>query len=1312
MLFENEYLVSSDGESLVSNFIIAKENFFRDLSNYVPLGCLTFRTESSNDLATQRIIEHSEIATPPTDFQSHRLWQPLYDLATHKWIRIFKRECGNDRACCQVYCLPDDVGRRYVNRNSRHLRKALSILVNKLDRSPLAWAGQMPMLQHDSTSVVYSPIETETSKAESLFYIFNTLPSPPRGTVKASDPYSNEAIQDIIQTSRLHGLRTRLYPYQKRSVVTMIRREVTPARTLDPRLQTMIGPTQQVFYYDSETDAVLRDKREYEVVSGGILGESMGLGKTLMCLALVLSTKGHWPSAPPEFSIEPQYQRMEVGSLKQMAARATADHLVPWRSFFQGLSAIGEDHGTCKTLLERNPPSYVVPTTVSRASRSILNPHPGKTVTLCTATIIIVPQNLVGQWKAEIGRHVEIGALNVLYLDSYGETKLPSVDDLLKLDILLMPRQRLEQEMIPPESCRFAPQGGTEYESPLKRLHFLRVIMDEGHEFASYGSRNKCYWALQELRVDRKWIVSGTPAASLIGVEVETAISERSRSQEQASLGDERATVLLKRRNDLIVSQERKDLEKLGGIVTGFLKMRPWANSKEDDPASWSKYILPHEDGTRKSQSLRALLESLVVRHRIEHIEVDLHLPPLYNQVTYLEPCWYDKLSINLFILSLVANAVTSERVDEDYMFHQKNRHSLNQLINNLRQSGFYWTSFGPDEIEKTLRVSQTYLDEHAFAESEQTPGDRALLTRAIEVGGMVLKSKSWKAFANLHEMGMFVEDFPSNAKDAWSLHAHESQGSTLIGASQLLKAQQWMDNNLWMSDPTKMLASIGTTTMRKAWDDSETSNGNNSLASPEKHSETSPTVSLATKNSTGTPKLTERHTISRAKISTPSCRARKSQAMSDSWYKDAPGPSTKPKPILKSALKSAKPSLETSVLPVDSVINTTRLIGTASAKLSYLLDRVVALHSEEKILIFYDGDHIAWYLAQGLDILAIRYLIYTPKLSQARQNSYITTFNATDTFRVLLMDIHQAAHGLHIACASRVFFVNPVWQPNIEAQAIKRAHRIGQTRPVYVETLVLKDTLEDQMLRRRKTMTAQEHKKAENSLLDDEKMSDLIKDATFVDLSEAETCNAARQIATLATPQQIFARKNRVAEASDDPDADLILTEESPKSNKKNSKKRQSVSPTRPAMGFPPKRRIRFQSEESDVPMTNFTVLIDPIGDYTNSTNILQSNPSPTPPPRRRNVFGTLENDPPVTMIWRGSETAHALVNREDGMVECQATELKGPSTSLEVLSAREAGEQEGPERVGGEERTSNSLFGGDDLAHTRSTAFSPTGE
>ena len=686
-------------------------------------------------------------------------------------------------------------------------------------------------------------------------------------------------------------------------------------------------------------------------------------------------------------------------------------------------------------------------------------------------------------------------------------------------------------------------------------VHFLRIIMDEGHDFSSSGHKNSTYWALQKLHVDRKWIVSGTPAGGLLGVEVGTATLETSHSTSD----DHRFTnldLLEARRIESALAQERKDLEKLGIIVAGFLQIKPWANSKEHDHASWSKYIMPYSDGRRKVRSLKTLLDSLVVRHRVEDIEVDIQLPPLYNRVVYLQPSWHDKLSLNLFILALTVNAVTSERVDEDYMFHAKNRRELNRLINNLRQSGFYWTGFSPSDIAKTVKLSQAYLEEHYDLDSVCKEADRSLLKQAIDIGEIALESPSWRSYADLHEMGLFVERFPKNAQDAWSLVHRTGDGPLLMGATQLSKAQSWVNAHLYVSDPSHGLAGLGVATMQKLWCEVQQKAvqilPDDRLGGEEIDARGKPRKRLKSVLK-GAPKLTEKQTVTRVKAGPSPGDLRKYQSNALN---------VKPaglKPALKSALKSSRKNETVDPFPPDSPLARSTLSGTASAKLSYLLDKVVALQQEEKILIFYEGDQIAYYIAQALDLVDVPYLIYTQTLSLERQNAYINTFNTTKTFRVLLMNVHQAAHGLHIAAASRVFFVNPVWQPNVEAQAIKRAHRIGQVRPVYVETLVLKDTLEDQMLQRRKGMTAQEHQKAEKSLLDDDTMSTIIKNAQFIPLAKDQLDNIDKQVAKLSAPQQLFGRVAKSGGNLDDPDADLIL-DSSPQSKKLNRKRQVDI--------------------------------------------------------------------------------------------------------------------------------------------------------
>ena len=426
-----------------------EQEFLENLGNYIALGSLTLRPSIGGGayLHQTRWLESSDTWLAFHDYCDLKDAHPTFFariLANSNWVRVFarKHQWERDLATIRVYILPDDVGRRYVDRDDVHLRNYLMKLLNGLDRSLLSWEGRN---QSESHLEHYSG---ESSNNDSLFYLFNKIPSPAARPPSVSCPISNEAIRSVFKCDKLRGLRTKLYPYQKRTVASMIKREVEPEKALDPRLHSLKGPTGQPFYYDLETGVLLRDQRIYEEARGGILGESMGLGKTLICLAMILATKGNWPDIPPEHSLGLLPVRSEVGSLMQMAAAAVGRAQVPWRAIFQDLSHEGEDHKNCLALLEDNVGSYVISPPVTRRSHRPSQIQKGKTVRLTTATLIIVPQNLLSQWKDEFSLHVEEQILKVLYLDSDTIT-VPSAGTLMQYDVILMSRQRFEREMVP-----------------------------------------------------------------------------------------------------------------------------------------------------------------------------------------------------------------------------------------------------------------------------------------------------------------------------------------------------------------------------------------------------------------------------------------------------------------------------------------------------------------------------------------------------------------------------------------------------------------------------------------------------------------------------------------------------------------------------------------------------------------------------------------------------------------------------------------------------------------------------------------------
>ena len=1110
--------------------------YLNDLTNYVPLGTLRLRANNVAEANLQSDV-WKEASTYPCVARFLHYHQPKFSpLLRYLWVRVLLRQHPdfNDLAILRYYILPDDVGRRYLDRDNSKLRKLRMDLVRMVDCSNESWIGILP--KGDPKSAAFSNYLRQSCEHDSLFYLFNTLPSP-TSDIQASSKHAQKALIDILDdVDGLDGLKTKLYPYQQRSAAMMIRREAQPTRDPDPRFESLTGPMGHSFYYDRETGNLDLNLCQYEQVRGGILAETMGYGKTLICLAAVLATKGHCPQIPPEASLGLHPVRPKVGTLMEMAASGIGRGDIPWRSHFRQLSAAGEHYKSCLEVLEENIASYVILRPSVRSQRqSTVTPE--KRISICSTTLVVAPANLITQWRQEIATHIEPDALRVLVIDSYSQT-IPDWRSLAQYDIILLSKQRFERE-VPNEE-----KPG--YHSPLRDLHFLRIIVDEGHDFSSTSTNTHAMTFFKQLRVERRWVVSGTPAGGLLGVEVGLAANETYRSTSKEKEEPHCDTLVL-RRTEIATVQERKDLEKFGNIVAKFLQVRPWANNDSSyDKASWQRYILPSADGQRKVFPLRKTLESVVVRHRIEDVEADLTLPKLYNRVVRLKPSWHDKLTQNLFVLSLVVNAVTSERVDKDYMFHPNNRKELQQVINNLRYAGFYWTGFSQDDITEAIKHSWEYftdgLQRSILPEqspSMRRPGDQKLLEDAIEIGEKAIASQSWVAFSKLDEIGLYVADFPKQAREAWTMVPQNDGDPLLIGTTQLIKAQQSISSHMYSFDPIELLIQDGKSEMhevREVMSQSIPDHSDGQLGN------SPPTTATKVKGTT-------KRAMKRAKkltISGPQSLLSLSNGEPDLAEVTVKRPHEEnitkplqPKSILKRRLSVSRPPQS-----IPALAKTT-LCGTASAKLSYLLDRLLSFYRQEKTLIFYEGEHIAYYIAQALDVVNIPHLIYAKSLTVSRRNTYITTFNERETFRVLLMDAHQAAHGLHIASASRVFFVNPIWQPNVEAQAIKRAHRIGQTRPVYAETLVLEDTLEDKMLQRRQRMNPQEHHKAEKSLLDDATMRNILEDARFIPFTPEELSNVDHQFAKLQSAPLVFGQCTFDSGGIEDPDADLVLGED-----------------------------------------------------------------------------------------------------------------------------------------------------------------------
>lgn len=729
----------------------------------------------------------------------------------------------------------------------------------------------------------------------------------------------------------------------------------------------------------------------------------------------------------------------------EMAAAVAGRFSVPWKSHFDRLGRDGMLHSRCIKACEENGGSYTVPAHPvkygGRRAVASCPRAPAQDIRVCSGTLIISPPNLVDHWEHEIARHTE--GLRVLVLRN-PSAKVPSAECLFQYEILLFSRTRFDQE-------------AGHKDSPLLRYRWLRVVVDEGHSVGGSGHRTTMVDFLDRLHFERRWCVSGTPSKGLYGVEVSLPDDTSVLDLPTATS----ATLQGRRKTGSLVDSDLDIISKLRYTVVNFLDVKPWSNSGySNDQADWTKYMMPagEDRKRRKSPSVRATLQGLIVRHRTEVIQEETPLPKLQNDVTFLPPTFYDKLNLNLFIFIIAINAVTSERTDQDYLFHPQNRKSLGQTIRNLREAGFWWAG-SEANLEEAIKTAVGYMEKHRERMSE---ADLAITTEGIEIAEKALRCKTLHRFRDLGELGVYIDGFPSDAKECWALEPEKATEPLLMGITHARHAQNCVASRLADIDPAGSLPGDGIRTRLK-------------LERQKKHV---------------------------------------SESGSQKTAPDKSSRNRSPKKTYSRGLFRT--------LPSDSPLKRAQLVATTSAKLSYLLDKVQEFHQSEKIIIFYDNNNAAFWIAEGLELLGIDFRIYANSLGSEQRSNYLKLFSISDNLRVLLMDLRQASHGLHLANASRVFIVNPIWDPNIESQAIKRAHRIGQTRPVFVETLVLHDTLEHRMLERRKHMSDEEIQHAEKDLLDDNTMSSIIQNEKFIPIPENEQ---SAQVAFLRNAPGFFDR-------------------------------------------------------------------------------------------------------------------------------------------------------------------------------------------
>ncbi|HEV8320553.1 MAG TPA: DEAD/DEAH box helicase [Myxococcota bacterium] len=139
------------------------------------------------------------------------------------------------------------------------------------------------------------------------------------------------------------------------------------------------------------------------------------------------------------------------------------------------------------------------------------------------------------------------------------------------------------------------------------------------------------------------------------------------------------------------------------------------------------------------------------------------------------------------------------------------------------------------------------------------------------------------------------------------------------------------------------------------------------------------------------------------------------------------------------------------------------RRSGEPSAKLDVLMEQLEEVLDEgHKALVFSQFTSMLAIVRGHLDAAGVTYE-YLDGQTRDRQ-ARVERFQTDPKCGLFLISLKAGGLGLNLTAADYVFLLDPWWNPAVEAQAVDRAHRIGQTRPVFAYRLLCKDSVEEKV--------------------------------------------------------------------------------------------------------------------------------------------------------------------------------------------------------------------------------------------------------
>ncbi|KAI9164335.1 hypothetical protein H9P43_008164 [Blastocladiella emersonii ATCC 22665] len=748
----------------------------------------------------------------------------------------------------------------------------------------------------------------------------------------------------------------------------------------------------------------------------GVLAEDMGMGKTLISIMLILATRDMRafpadPNIPVRFHAPPDEGELDqaprVAKLKQLSLDTV--ELPVWSHHKRELRAPESDLGS---LLRSSFHTYT-----DTASIKVGRVHQivSTEVVLLPTTLVAVPDTLLYQWQNELAKHVD-GSHKLSCLALNPNVPLPrSPAELLAYDLLLVP---------------FSKINALDKTDVFRRSHFLRLIVDEGHKVGASTDQMR---TLQRVRSTFRWIVTGTPTTKLALDAADVPSSDAPAPAPAPIASGAPAIPAIPAADASVVYQ--KDVAALHDLFDKFLRCPPFvAADPTSETRSSSVKALFKSRAPGVHEQLFNALSRVFVRHQREDLVAATDLPPLHEKTVWIQPTWFDAMSFNAMLATLITNALETERTSSQYLFRKENKKELDLYRDNLRRA----TTMIAINTELSVFLPQSVIpsilaQEHGALSRD----DRDALNRARTHLDRAAAHAQFLALHDLGDLPIIVSGFP---------RAPHGIGNSL-GPYWCMPNEDAAGLDYVPSQTIENLALLFSKQMKRIADAAEarSSNGITAAHAGKAKQQRRQELELEATVARG-----HQLAAAAADVRPPTPPASQPAAAA-----------AMPRPF--DHWEYRKTATDADINALGSQLTNARIRGVSSAKLRYLMSRLLELAPAEKCIVFAELDQELYYVVQLADLLGIMSILCAAGLKgEMDPKEAVRTFATSDAHRVFIVRTWIGARGLDLSVATRVFFLSPVWRFDIVRQAVRRAHRLGQTKPVFVETLAVRGNVLD----------------------------------------------------------------------------------------------------------------------------------------------------------------------------------------------------------------------------------------------------------